>query len=219
MSGHIVNLQASTHQAVQELLPWYVTGTLEGNELQMVQDHLQTCSQCRSDIEWQHKLHAALPDDMDTSASLDVEHALQRLRPQLETSPRSFVRAGLRKWRQALSNGNGSWMRWALAAQFVVIAALAVLVALPSGTAPAYRVLGSPGNISANLVVTLTPGASEEDIRHALQAAGARIVDGPTATDAYLLNVPDARMSSAIRTLHERRVVMLAEPLDAGGAR
>ena len=48
----------------------------------------------------------------------------------------------------------------------------------------------APPASSASLVVVFDPAATESDFRRSLRAAGARIVDGPTQANAYLLDVP-----------------------------
>ena len=110
------------------------------------------------------------------------------------------------------------WMPWALGAQFAAIVLLTVvLVAPPKRSEISYRALGSPPQSApANLVVRFKPDAAERDIRRALQDAGARLVDGPTVTDAYLLNVPAERQAAALAGLRATPTVVLAESLDAG---
>jgi hypothetical protein len=120
-------------------------------------------------------------------------------------------------WRKPASN-QPSWLRWAVAAQWVLIAGLAVLLARPQEEPAAYRVLGSGASTTGNLVVVFQPNTSERDLRRILQAQGARVVDGPTVTDAYLLNVPTATRDQALQALRAESAVKLAEPLDAGSA-
>lgn len=38
------------HEAVQRLLPWFVNGTLDGNERAEVEAHVANCGECRDDI-------------------------------------------------------------------------------------------------------------------------------------------------------------------------
>jgi hypothetical protein len=51
----------------------------------------------------------------------------------------------------------------------------------------------------------------------ALQAAGARLIDGPTAADAYVLHIAPAERNRALAMLRARKDVMLAQPLDPAG--
>ena len=51
-------MDVPAHQAVQELLPWYATSQLAPEEAQRVHAHLQTCMQCRRDLEWEHGMRS-----------------------------------------------------------------------------------------------------------------------------------------------------------------
>ena len=52
--------QTPDHREVQELLPWYVNGTLEGKELESLEPHLADCELCRAEIAQQRRLARAL---------------------------------------------------------------------------------------------------------------------------------------------------------------
>ena len=114
----------------------------------------------------------------------------------------------------------GGWRNWALAGQFAVIAGLAALL-LPGGPetqAPAYRALGSAtdgGVETADVAVMFRPDARFDQVQPLLQASGARIVDGPTVTGAYLLNVDPAQAPRLLAALRAHPAVQLAEPLGA----
>jgi anti-sigma factor RsiW len=218
------------HQAVQELLPWYATSQLAPEDVQRVQEHLQGCAQCRQELEWERDMRAEAAASADAVPDgVDMERALARLLPALgpqdatvtSVAAESAVSAAttgaapLPWWRKPASN-QPSWLRWAVAAQWVLIAGLAVLLARPQEEPAAYRVLGSGVSATGNLVVVFQPNTSERDLRRILQAQGARVVDGPTVTDAYLLNVPSATRDQALQALRAESAVKLAEPLDAG---
>jgi len=220
MNRRIVALDSSAHQAIQELLPWYVTGTLDGDELAQVQEHLNGCKQCQSDVDWQRTLRAAvnLPDQ----AVPDVEQALARLRPQLGVQQHRAKRNAPSEFLSKLMRGTPPggappWMRWALAAQFAVILGLGTLLAPPYGQIATYRALGLPKNTVGNLVVVFKPETTEQELRRILHTSGARVVDGPTVTDAYLLKVADPQLAQALKALHLEPNVVLAESLNDGG--
>jgi hypothetical protein len=50
-------------------------------------------------------------------------------------------------------------------------------------------------------------------VQEILLAQGARVVDGPTVTGAYVLEVPDANQAQTLSALKAYPVVQLAEPL------
>lgn len=214
MSGRIVRLDISIHQTVQELLPWFVTETLDPDDLALVQEHLQHCTQCQADVDWQRKLCALPPT---AGATPDMERSLAQLLPRLGARRYRPKSAALVKWWRTLAGGGTAWMRWGLAAQFAVILGLAFMLVRPGDDTAAYRVLGAAGKAGGNVVVVFKPETTERELRRILLASGARVVDGPTVTDAYLLKVSDAQRTIAINGLRAEPAVVLAESLDSGG--
>jgi len=216
MNGRILQLNNSEHRTVRALLPWFVVDTLTAEELALVQAHVLGCTQCQADLDWQRKLLAVEPR---SNANPDVERAFAKLRPRLDTTQRGSKRRVLIEFLNNFWHGNPQWMRWTLVAQFSVILALTFMLATPYGNVVAYRALGIAKNAGGNAVVVFNPETSEQDLRRILQDAGAHIVDGPTVTDAYLLNVPKDKLSAAIHVLRSHRAVVLAESLGSGDDR
>jgi hypothetical protein len=216
MSGSIVAINNSIHDKVQELLPWFVVDTLTGDELELVNQHLNVCAECQADFAWQCKLQATEPVG---DANPDVDAAFSRLRSRLdETLQEASQRTPAGMAGRSLP-GTHPWMKWALAAQFAAIVGLVGLLATLNDKVAAYRALGAGQSSVGNLVVVFKPETSERELRRILQNAGARIVDGPTVTDAYLLSVPDNRLAVAIRDLRADGAVMVAESLSSMGKR
>jgi|GEM_PF-487169 len=298
-------MDVPAHQAVQELLPWYASSQLGPEETQRVHAHLQTCMQCRRDLEWEHGMRGeARRGGDELPAGVDMEHALARLLPTLGPQERvasqpaagglaaqpaqgatsgssaapaavtavddsaglpassaaytdaalstSATGAGgagqpvaggahagpalptaadhgqqqpasvastaprVQPWWRTPAANQPSWLRWAAAAQFVALVGLGALLLRPADE-PAYRVLGSGTAASGNVVVMFQPNTSERELRRILQAQNARVVDGPTVTDAYLLSVPAASRDQALQALRAEAAVKLAEPMDGGG--
>lgn len=200
----VVQLGAGGHSRVQALLPWYASGRLDGDDLTQVEAHLAACAGCRAELDIERKLQAAYPA---SDAAGDVEHGLALLRQRIDASPP----------RRHGSRASPRWLRWALSAQFAVIVLLAVLWRPQGQPADRYRGLGAPGTPgAANAVVMFRPDATEQQIRAALRAGDARVVGGPTATNAYLLRVPSAGHAAALVRLRAAPAVALAESLDAG---
>ncbi|MEO6378892.1 MAG: hypothetical protein ABIO37_12770, partial [Caulobacteraceae bacterium] len=77
----------------------------------------------------------------------------------------------------------------------------------------------APADTAGNLVVIFRPDVSERTIRTMLRANAARMVDGPTATDAYVLHVPAASRAVVLQKLRKAADVVLAEPIDASAKR
>ncbi|MBV8124998.1 MAG: zf-HC2 domain-containing protein [Paucibacter sp.] len=232
MNGRIFRLDIPAHQTVQELLPWYATAQLSEEDMAKVEAHLHGCVQCQQDLQWERGMRASANAvtgaDSAQPEGLDADRAFARLLPQLgEQEPAGVLAAAaasadkpLPWWRAAAAN-QPSWLRWAALAQCVIIAGLLILLGRPDAPVE-YRAMGAAdANVnasSANLVVIFQPDATEHALRAALQAQGARIVDGPTVTDAYLLAVPPAERSRILQALRADPAVKLAESIDSGGA-
>jgi hypothetical protein len=196
--------QETSHLALQEMLPWYVNQTLSTEQQALVGEHLRGCAQCRQDVAWQRTLAEDAPA---APAGVDMERALARMMPRIDA---------LAPPRRPASR---SWMPWALALQGCAIAALAVVVIAPA-TAPAdYRVLGAAGQgAGGSMVVAFRPGATLDDLQRLAKANGARIVDGPTVTGAFVLQVDAARQAQVSAAFRADPAVLLAEPLGRGDA-
>ncbi|ATQ76939.1 hypothetical protein CR152_22295 [Massilia violaceinigra] len=198
---------SASHQAMRDLLPWFVNGTLDDAEAESVRAHLPHCAQCAGEVEWQRQLHAVAPGE---PAGLDPERALARLMPRLGPQERAAPAAanGLRAWL------GGGWMPWALAGQGALIALMAFQVIAPGAKGDGYQALSNGEKAPAGaMVVMFRPDASLRDVQRILHASGARVVDGPTVTGAFVLGAPQERQAGALAALRADPAVQLAEAL------
>jgi len=228
------------HEEVWDLLPWYVNGTLEAGELRAVEEHVQGCGICREEVRYWRGFAGTLQQEGELAVSADA--GLERLRSRLGAAgaaPRGVRgRGGGRRWVSGLRRAPAP-LRWALAAQLVVILGLAGLVAGPlldrdettraagapvepvESTEPApagpFRTLSDdPGPAAAGdavlLRVLFTDRTREREIRGALISVGGRIVDGPSPTGVYTVAVDGAaEETAALETLRSLPQVLLAE--------
>ena len=63
------------------------------------------------------------------------------------------------------------------------------------------------------------PDTAERDLRAALNRAGAKLVDGPTASGAYVVELSASQRAAALEHLRASRHVVLAEPIDGSADR
>ena len=205
----IFHLQGDRHQQAQTLLPWYINGTLDPDEVAAVEAHLAECPECRFDLEAERALGHEV-----ASLSLDVDHGWAALRDRLEPQPAARGSSPLRQ--------SGAFLRrpvpmgWTITAQaaclaLAVIGVVSLAPRIRGDSDAHYRALSSaaPATVG-NVVVMFKPNASEQ----ALRQAGARLVDGPTTADAYVLHVEPARRADALSRLRANDDVQLAEPID-----
>ena len=210
--AEIIRLRGSPHEEVQRLLPWLVNGTLGPDESELVSQHLAECAECRGDIDAERKLSLAfksLPADVEASWT-GMEQRLEAERPVVERAERGL-------WRRRVPLG------WAVASPVAAAAAVALVMLSVTPRAPAdqqYRALGAANTTqAANIVVLFDSDTQEKDLRAALAAASARVVDGPTATGAYLLRVDGTQREQALKSLRDNDSIALAEPIDGAGGR
>lgn len=213
MTARVVNLDP-LHAEVRDLLPWFLAGTLDAAESHRVDEHLRGCAACRSELDWERQLRAAnnvaLPEH-------DVDRAFAAMRARLPARSREVP--WLQRLRERLQPR--PWGGWLLAAQAVAILGLAVALwsgrMQPLSETHTYRALSRPVAAEpARLVVAFAPQTPLADMRRMLLASGARIIDGPTAADAYILAVTPERAEAAAQLLRAEPSVLLVQPLDAG---
>lgn len=220
----ILPFPTDRHAEVHLLLPWYVTGQLDAVETAFVAGHLAECGACRADLVQERHLADAVARDtgetgdswaamaarLDATSSVSVATAAQRRR----------TRDPLRAARRAVMRPRT--LRWVVAAQFVAMLALGAqtLTQRSDGRPGAYHVLGDAGAThSGNVLAMFRPEASEAAFRRALQASGARLVDGPTASGAYVLAVPGGAGGAALSRLRRDADVTMAEPIEQAKAK
>jgi len=213
--SRVVQLGADVHQRVQTLLPWYVGAGLDEDERASIEAHLAECPRCQAELAWERKLQAA-DDGAVAPADADLGFAVLRERIAGHT-----VRARTNGLAARLASGwqrGPAWMRWALVGQGAVIATFGVALLIASSSSEDnYRALGASGaapGAAGNLIVRFRPDATEQQMRSVLRDNEARLVYGPTTTDAYLLAVPPERVKAAVTRLRAQNVVLLVESLD-----
>lgn len=200
--AEIIPLRGNPHEQVVQLLPWYTNGTLDEDEVARVDAHLADCAECRAEAEADNALAREI-------ASLDtnVEHGWTALDARLDRAPAR--RSPVALLRRRIPVG------WMIAGQAAAAALAIFIVVPPAQVEPTYHALGSaPANQSGNVVVVFQPEASELEMRSALLGSGARVVDGPNASGAYVLRVPQSGRQGALQQLREMPQVMLAEAID-----
>jgi anti-sigma factor RsiW len=211
MTGDDDTVRNAAHDAAAELLPWYVTGQLAPDEAERVGDHVAGCAECQAEVAFQQRLEAEV-----ARLPLDVERGWAAMRGRIEANDDTPLPAAPQTSRTA------AWIGWGVAATFAVVAGASWLPQVSAQRAPTaeYAALGQAATgRSGNVVVVFHPDTTERQLRAVLKAGEARIVDGPTAAGGYVLRVPAARKDAALAALRAQDRVVLAEPIETGGAR
>jgi hypothetical protein len=223
--GHIIRLPGDPHQQTQSLLPWYINGTLDDGEVAAVETHLAECAECRADLAAEQAIGAdmsAIPTDVERGWAAMRARLESRAAPEPAPAPAAspvVVPLAPRRafFRRPIPIG---WALTAQAAALVLVAggvqlAMPTQQAQPTQAQPLYHTLGSaPAAEPGNLIVIFRPDTAEKDLRAALVGSSARLVGGPTASDAYVLRVADTGRNAALARLRANGHVVLAEPVD-----
>lgn len=192
-------MDTDEHQSVHELLPWYVTGRLQADEQARVRAHVEACAVCQAEVRTETRLEAEV-----ARLPLDVERGWADMRERLAADA-----APARRFRAPVA-----WLGWGVAAALAVTVGV---ISLPQAQPTAYHALGAAPSADAatgNVVVVFLPETTERRMRETLKASEARLVDGPTATNGYVLHVAPARRAAALAALRADKAVVVAEPLD-----
>jgi len=265
VNGRIVDFQKSPHQATQELLPWFANGTLDADERSSLATHLESCAECRQELEALRRLQTAY---VAGEVTADVESALARLwqnmPPQsIEPAPAdaataeealslsaahesrspasrssrgspslsfqaALEHAPARATATSSRNSNLPWrgnsrrtslFGMALAAQFGVIVALGWALWTWQSAPTRFHALGaaqSPTRATGDAIIVFAPDVEERRMRRILEDASARIVDGPTAANGYVIRFDRGDVDEAITRLSGDPAVHLVVRLRPG---
>jgi len=216
VNGRVLPFQPTAHATADALLPWYVNGTLHDEELSFVEEHVRGCVPCQREVEWLRQVFVACTTMTPLEGTDDAD-----------SRPSPAFRSEQRKegWRTRMAEAwvpVQPWIRGAPPAQFVVIALLGALLAAEPRTAGDYRTLGTsarPVPAADAIAVIFDPAMTAGDMQRLVHGAGARIIDGPTATNVFVLDVPAGHADDALRALRAAPAVRFAEPLGARSQR
>jgi hypothetical protein len=206
---------------VVENLPWLANGTLSGAEKARVESHLAECAACRNEAERCRLERVAMRAEGLTAPSPHPAQ-LERLLARLDRAEPDESAAPGGPALVALARRTPRVVRYALAAQLVVLAGLGYLAArietAPPAPAPAFRALSdAPATARGDLRVVFDPAATEAEIRALLLSAGASIAAGPSPAGIYTLSIAPAgtgpSLEAALALLRADPRVRLAEPV------
>jgi hypothetical protein len=203
------------NERFEELLPWYVNGTLGADDRGWVERHAAEHPEAQAQIDWCRGLQAQIRASAPQIApALGLDRVLQRIRGERPTMVER-----VRDWLGALAAAPVA----AVARPIGAVAALAIIVAqggiiyqMRQGNAAqdeqllratkATRVDEGP-----LLRVNFSPDAREAEIRMLLVAAQATLAGGPGQLGDYYLRVPAGRESAAVDRLRREPIVQAVE--------
>jgi hypothetical protein len=212
-----MNDTSSVHRHTWDLIPWIVNGSAAEAERLAAQAHLETCADCRQELEFQRQLQAAMA--VQGTAEIDMRDSWQRLRSRLDAAARP---------ESARGGGGRSWMPWLAAAMVVQAVGLGALGAAwwsrplpvassPPAAASSYRTLSAPQAAApaATIRVVFAPEVTVAQLQAMLAAARLQVRAGPSEVGVWTLG-PAADSSQAateavLRELRAQSQVRFAE--------
>lgn len=199
------------HTAMNELIPWYLNGTLDESARRRLDRHLPTCLRCRADLNLERAVHAKM------TAQPAVEYmpvaSLKRLNATLDelqagTEHRSDVLPAAQPLKRT-ARKRLPLERFALAASLVLVAVGIGLVMVDRVTVDRMASRGDSESASYHTVTTARAKPPHETIRAVfdpamtvielqtlLDDAGLSIVAGPTEAGVYSL-APTSTLATA----------------------
>ena len=178
-----------------ELLPWFVNGTLEGEERELVSRQVLTSLTCRKELERLRRLHQLIRrDDAEAAATGRAYERLMARIDASEASPRSRVRHAGRQL---------PWTPFALAASLAAAVSVPLwwVAIVPSTSPRTYETLtraqpADPG--AAGLRVVFAPGVTESERLQLLASLGLTIPEPPMDDGVVTLLFTDGTDRAAI---------------------
>jgi anti-sigma-K factor RskA len=191
------------------ILPWYVSGALDGESRMQVEDYLRKHGPSRALLESERALHSLIHEAAEQPQFEQGWAQLQQRIRAERRRPLGFLR-GLSAHATVLA-----WRPAAVLAAAVIVAQGALLVAMwhrsdsESHPAAAIRSLDTSNSAILPLLrVTFLPDARESDIRFLLLGLGGKIVAGPSQLGDYYVEVPESKIAEAMVKLEASGVVM-----------
>ena len=210
-----------------ELLPFYVNGTLSETDRAWVQEYLREHPKAIAEMQWYQSLQTRLREDVPAvSSEVGMERALQRIRtegpaPQgvrravLPVAPGPLER--LRGWLATLVPQ--PMLRPAFAGALAVVALQAVVITtlvMDRDDSSEIRALkGSVVDKGPYLKVNFKADAREADIRLLLVEVGGSLAAGPGQLGDYYLRMSDRPVGVVTKILSASTIVDAVAVVDA----
>lgn len=226
-------MRTDTHEYCWNMLPWFVTGRLSGEDTQRIERHLESCAACRAELAEQRELCMHIRRDepvllapqgslQKMMARIDANASTNDASPEESASdlPAAIPTRPRRSYR---------WLAIAAALQAVTIAFLLTMVLRQTThdmTAPRFSTLttGSTAiDSAASLRVVFKPDTQAAAMQSLLRSVNAQVMAGPTEAGVYTLRLTTAaderEVSRALSQVRADKSVIFAERVSIEGKR
>jgi hypothetical protein len=227
----------SVHRRTWDQIPWILNGTLPEAELRLAAQHLQSCSDCREELEFQR--HVAQSLSAGEPADMDPQGSWERLRARIEADSEAGSEALLAAPLNVLSPAqqpahqpthqptHQRWMGWLVAAMVVQAVGLGLLgnalwsrQAGPAVATPAvYRTLSAAAEsavaVAPTIRVVFAADLNVGQMQTLLNRSGLQVLSGPSSAGVWSLGPGDdsnhTATQAALQQLRGNPAVHFAE--------
>ena len=205
-----------------ELLPFYVNGTIGADDRTWIEHYLREHPQAANELNWLRAVQLVTQEEtLPVSSEVGLERVMQRIRAERpvasSAAPASFVER-VRDWLSSLIAP--TLLKPALAGALAVIALQAVVITTMVGEREEWsteRTVQPIGTTEqpAFVKVNFRPDATEADIRMLLLDVQANIASGPGQLGDYYVRVPAWQVDAVQAMLGASAIVEGVAVVDA----
>lgn len=201
-------IDTEEERELRELLPFYVNGTLEGDELAAVKAYLSGSSEARQECAVLEQLRHGIKGQQQVNSPGELGlKRLQREMAKSENPVANDISPVAANTNTPRSGNVFSWRTLAIAASLALAITGTFSVTNWPGDQNGMEL--ASGKSDAVLQVTFRPLATEQGIRTLLLDTGTSITDGPSALGVYRLRLTgksdDQAIAGALEKLRQRR--------------
>lgn len=206
------------HSRCWNALPWYVNGTLSGDDAAAVERHVGQCADCAAELQLQRAMQANVRDG--DAVLMAPQSSWQKMVERLDREDEALARTTPR----------ATALKWAVAAQALLIVGLIGAVwqqaRMAEGNArlqPRYETLTSVQQAPVargGVRVVFGREITVSEVNELLRDSNLQIVSGPTEAGVYTLArigaADDVGAENLLKRLRADARVVFAEPDRAG---
>ena len=191
------------HDEIERLIPWYVNGTLNETEMDLVNRHLRSCRRCTASVQaevvFARKLRAEPAGLGDLAGTAEAWSAFAARLPRRRPS-------AARVWRTKFSRPSTPAAPAAALLSLMLVVAGGSFLAGQQLQRPEFQAMTTSSTYDGPVVqIVFEPDVPEHRIRRVVLESGGTVISGPTATGIYRIGLP-AGSDAGVRVAQLRRL-------------
>ncbi|MCB1930698.1 MAG: hypothetical protein KDH17_22045 [Rhodocyclaceae bacterium] len=210
-------MNQETRQRFDELLPWYVNGTLDEDGKRWIEHQLEAHPECKGELAWTESLRTRICEsEPEFAAGQGFDKLVARIRhgqeyslaPKASPAPKGAL-AALREWLSGFTLTPAlAGAAAVVAIQFGVIALLINQQGELKSEFERFRSVNTGEVVTGPaLEVVFKSDALEREIRETLVRIGGTLAGGPGQLGIYLVYVPENEIDVAKAMLEGNPIV------------